>query len=109
MECARDHRIAQVLGGLAADRIGDQFHADHQTLAAHVADHRMALLQITKPGDEVIADPRGVCGVVAFHQFQCRQRRRAAEWIAAIGVAVRAALPLLHDGFLRDHQPDRHA
>ena len=38
---ARDQRIAEFLRRLLAGAIGDQFHADHQALAANLADHRV--------------------------------------------------------------------
>ena len=83
--------------GARAGAVGHQLHADHQSLAAHVADALEALLQLAQPREEILADLRGVGGVFALHQLEGGEGRRAAQRVAAEGVAVRAALPLLHD------------
>ena len=105
----RHEIIAQLLRRRFIAMAGDEFHADHQPLTAHFADHRATRLPLAQPIQKVRADARRICRVVALHQIDRRQRGRAAQRISAIGVAVRAALPLLHPLLLRHHQPNRHA
>ena len=87
---------------------GDEFHADHQPLTAHFADHRATRLPLAQPIQKIRADARRICRVLALDQVDRRQRRRATQRIAAVRVPVRAALPLLHPLLLRHHQSNRH-
>ena len=86
----------------------DQLHADHEPVAAHVADARIARPAARASAHEIARRPwpRSPCSS-SLHEVERRDRRRAAERVAAEGVAVRAALPLLHDGCLGDHRADR--
>ena len=107
MEGARQDLLTQSGGGLAAGAVGDQFRADHQSLAAHVADAVEALLQLAQAREQVIADLGGIGRIFALHEIERGQRRGATDWVTAEGVAVRAALPFLHVSLPRDHQSDR--
>src|SRR5579859_4750932 len=57
---ARDQRIAELLCGSLARAVGDQLHADHETLAAHFANHRRFAGQRLELLHEIGADFRGV-------------------------------------------------
>ena len=58
---------------------------------------------------EVAAHVVRVLHVAALDEVERRERRRAAERVAAEGVAVRALRPALHHALLRHHHPDRQA
>ena len=67
VEGARDHRIAQRARRRARGIGFDQFHADHQALAAHLADARELALPASRSSrHEVRADGGGVAGHAAL-------------------------------------------
>ena len=75
-----------------------ELDADHQALAAHVADERVLLLQRRECRHQVCADRRGVGDQLLLQQLDRRCRRGAGDGIAAERAGVRAGRPRHHLG-----------
>ena len=71
--------------------IAHQLDADHQPLAAHVADERVLLLQLAQAVEQVRADGRGIGDERILQQLDRRVRGGAGHRIAAerAGVGTR--------------------
>ena len=76
--------------------IAHQLDADHQPLAAHVADQRVLVLQRAQPLHQVRADLRRVGHQRILEQLDRRQRRGARHRVAAERARVRARRPRHH-------------
>ena len=101
--CAPCHR--GVLGRLLCFCRLDELHADHQPLAAHVADARMAGTAISSSASRVYSpDLGGVLHEAVLDQLDGLERGGARERVAAVGVAVRAGGPV-HDACARSSRP----
>ena len=55
-----NERVALLHGAFLGLPIVHELDADHQALAAHVADERVLVLQLAQPGEEVLAHAGGV-------------------------------------------------
>src|SRR5882724_8109333 len=108
VERLADHRIPQIGCLFLGLLIAHDFNADHQSLAAHVADNLEAAWPIADAPENVVAHFAGVLHVSAFDQVHRGHRRGDAHRVAAVGAAMRSRLPP-HHAFLRDEGAQRHA
>ena len=100
---ARPLDLLGVLGGVELD-------AQHQALAADVADEAVeAADQRPEPGERLLATRGGVVDQAAFEQVDRHEAGGAGDRVAAVGRAVRAGTPRLHEVGPRDHRGQRHA
>ena len=91
-----------VLGGVELD-------AEHQALAADVADEAVeAPDERTEPGLRLLATGRGVGDEAALEQLDRGERRGAGDRVAAVGRAVRARSPCLEEIGAGDHRAQGH-
>src|SRR5882724_11985128 len=108
VERLADHRIPQIGCLFLGLLIAHDFNADHQSLAAHIADNLEAAWPIVDAPENVAAHLASVLHVSAFDQVHRGHRRSDAYRVAAIRTAVRSRLPP-HDAFLCDEGAQRHA
>jgi len=101
-----DQGIAELFGRLLARAVLHQFGADHQPLAAHLPHDGKFIGEGPQAAQEVVPDLGRIGAVFALDEIDGGERGRAAQRIAAEGIAVSAARPLLHDAALGDHHPD---
>src|SRR5882724_9966314 len=108
VERLADHRVPQIGCLFLGLLIAHDFNADHQSLAAHIADNLEAAWPIVDAPENVTAHLASVLHVSAFDQVHRGHRRSDAYRVAAVGAAMRSRLPP-HDAFLRDEGAQRHA
>ena len=100
--------VAQGRRGRAPFAVRHQFQADHQPLAPHIADGRVAHGHLSERVHHVRALGARVLDAAVLQHIDGGQRRRRRNGIAAVGVAVRARRPGV-DAAPRDDAAQRDA
>src|ERR1700719_3477815 len=91
-----------------AGTISDEFHAEHQTHAAHLSDQRLPLLQLAQTTFKILPDHSSILlDIVAVNYFQGRQALGHGYRVAAKSIEMQAVGYRLGDFRIRDTGPQR--
>jgi hypothetical protein len=103
-----DDSVAQVRGFFLGFLVADNFDADHQTFAAHIANDLEALRPVIDAAEHVVAQLPGVFHVAILDEVESSHCRGDAHGVSAVGAAVGPLFPG-HHAFFGDECAQRHA